>query len=260
MIPKIIHYCWLGNDMPKENREMIKKWKQILPDYQFICWNESNYDFTKNEYMKEAYNKKVWGFIPDYARLDIIYNHGGIYLDTDVEVLKSFDPLLDSKAFFGFESKESVNLGQGFGTEAGCNIIKKMMNYYDTVHFINEDGSINTTPSPVYQSEVLRTNGFYMNNTIQNIDGVKVYPVEYFCPLDYDTGVLKLTDKTYSIHHFFGSWLPDSYRKRHKMKQYLYKKYGRVIGKAIFRIYDYPTHLKQRILHAYKKYLKGKLR
>ena len=109
MIPKIIHYCWFGGaELPEKDRKCIESWKKFCPDYQIIEWNENNYDVTKNTYMYQAYQAKKWGFVPDYARLDIIYQHGGIYLDTDVELVKNLDSLLENDAFMGFVSPLTV--------------------------------------------------------------------------------------------------------------------------------------------------------
>ena len=128
MIPKIIHYCWFGNGpIPEKDKKCINSWKKYCSDYKIIQWNEKNYDITKNKYMNQAYQQKKWGFVPDYARLDIIYTYGGIYLDTDVEIIKSFDSLLSNRGFAGFERPDYVNLGLGFGAEAENIIIKKML-------------------------------------------------------------------------------------------------------------------------------------
>lgn len=129
MIPKIIHYCWVGNcQKPKSVLYCIESWRKFCPDYRIIEWNESNYDFSKNKYMWQAYEAKKWGFVPDYARLDIVYQYGGIYLDTDVELVKNIDELLSHKAFMGFEDTGDgeffVNCGHGFGAEPGNEITK----------------------------------------------------------------------------------------------------------------------------------------
>ena len=135
MIPKIIHYCWFGgNEIPENDKKCIESWKKYCPDYKIIRWDESNYDYKKNSYMREAYEAKKWGFVPDYARLDIIYNYGGIYLDTDVELLKSLDEILDCEGFFGFESENLVNLGLGFGAVKGNEIIRDMMLQLSLIH------------------------------------------------------------------------------------------------------------------------------
>ena len=171
MIPKIIHYCWVGNaPKPKSVLYCIESWKKFCPDYEIREWNESNYDFTKNKYMKQAYEAKKWGFVPDYARLDIIYEYGGIYLDTDVEIIRSFDELLDQEAFMGFEETGEktyyVNCGQGFGAVPHHEIIKKARDLYEHISFYKEDGTLNMLASPHYTTKILEQ-GKYMNRIEQ---------------------------------------------------------------------------------------------
>ena len=128
MIPKKIHYCWIGgNPLPELAIKCIESWKKYCPDYEIIEWNEKNYDFRKNQFMREAYDEKKWGFVPDYARLDIIYEHGGIYLDTDVEIIKPLDSLLKEQGFAGMEQPGIVALGLGFGAEPKLPLIKELM-------------------------------------------------------------------------------------------------------------------------------------
>lgn len=211
MIPKKIHYCWLGRKpLPPLAEKCLKSWKKYCPDYEIILWSEDNYDFTKHPYMKQAFEAKKWGFVPDYARLDIIYQHGGIYLDTDVEIIKSLDSLLDNKIYMGFESLEHVNLGLGFGAEAGHPLLKKMLDDYDNYSFVNEDGSLNLTASPVIQTKLLSTLGLCNDSgKIQMLpEYVKVFPAEFFAPKNYITNKTSITPNTYSIHHYDGSWLP----------------------------------------------------
>ena len=214
MIPKKIHYCWIGgNPLPKSAEKCIASWKKYCPDYEIIEWNETNYDFTKNQYMKEALDAKKWGFVPDYARLDIVYNHGGIYLDTDVEIVKSFDPLLESNGFAGFEDQKHVNFGQGFGAEAGNEVIKALLDSYDDLHFLNEDGSLNMIASPALNTDALIKIGLEANGKEQKIlNCFEVFPIDYFCPKSLDDGVIRVTDNTYSIHHFDASWLSEEKR------------------------------------------------
>ena len=159
-IPKIIHYCWFGGaPIPEKDKACIESWRKFCPDYEIIEWNESNYDITKNRYMKEAYDVKKWGFVPDYARLDIIYTQGGIYLDTDVEIIRNMDPLLEDEAFMGFEDGKFVALGLGFGAAKGNPHIKAMRDVYEGVSFIKPDGSFNTLPSPHYTTDYLLGEG-----------------------------------------------------------------------------------------------------
>lgn len=207
MIPKKIHYCWLGgNPLPESAKKCIKSWKKYCPDYEIIEWNELNYDFTKNPYMKEAFEAKKWGFVPDYARLDIIYQYGGIYLDVDVELVRSYDDLLSNKGFAGFEDKQFVNLGQGFGAEAGNFTIKKLMDSYETLSFLNPDGSLNMTASPELNTEVFVLEGLKLDGSMQEIDGFRFLPQDYLCPKSFNDGIVRKTKNTYSIHHYDASW------------------------------------------------------
>ena len=214
MIPKKIHYCWLGGKpLPPLAEKCIASWKKHCPDYEIIQWNESNYDFKKQTYMREAFEEKKWGFVPDYARLDIIWQHGGIYLDTDVEIIKSFDPLLLHKCFFGLESDMIVALGLGFGAEAGHPILKEMMDDYENYHFKNSDGSLNLLPSPQIQTPVFQKHGLQSNhNQIQTLDqGIHIYPPNYFAPKN-EAGLPQTLPESYSVHHYMGSWRPMSIR------------------------------------------------
>lgn len=207
MIEKKIHYCWVGGGaLPDLAVKCIDSWKEFCPDYEIFEWNESNYDFTKNKYMKEAYEAKKWGFVPDYARLDIIYELGGIYLDTDVEIIKSFDDLLSHSAFMGMERPGYVALGLGFGAEPGNELIRELRDYYDNISFINKNGSLNTIASPRLQTEVLKRHGYNGKNVVQKIEKAIIFPSEYFCPISLYTGKTEITKNTYSIHHFMGSW------------------------------------------------------
>ena len=220
MIPKIIHYCWFGNgEIPEKDKKCIESWKKFCPDYEIKLWNESNYDIKKNKYMYQAYQSKKWGFVPDYARLDIIYNHGGIYLDTDVEIIKNIDFLLDNKGFAGYEHPDIVALGLGFGAEKGNSIIKKMMDVYDDVEFINEDGSFNLLPSPSYSTKTFVDEGFKLDGNLTIKDGFCVYPMEYFCPRDYRSGKCNITDKTCSIHWFNASWQTPHQKRMLKVRR-----------------------------------------
>lgn len=219
MIPKKIHYCWLGGkELPESAKKCIKSWQKYCPDYEIVEWNESNYDFTKNEYMRQALEAKKWGFVPDYARLDIIYTYGGIYLDVDVEIVRSFDPLLSLSGFAGFESGTDVNLGQGFGAQAGDSVIKALLDSYESLTFKKPDGSLDLTASPALNSDTLESLGLKRNGEMQEIDGFKIFPMEYFCPKSLLDGVLRKTENTYSIHHFDGSWLSEAGQKQKELR------------------------------------------
>lgn len=211
-IPKVIHYCWFGkNPMPEKNKLWMKSWKEKCPDYEIIEWNESNYDVYKNKYMAQAYESGKWGFVPDYARLDIIYNNGGIYLDTDVELIKNYDDLLYQDAFAGFETSKYVALGLGFGSVKNNGIIKKMRDFYENITFFNDDGSMNLTPSPRYQTEILESLGLRLDGEYQNVSGMSIYPAKMFNGINMRTGEVSTTEYTKSIHHYDASWQTADY-------------------------------------------------
>ena len=217
MIPKIIHFCWLGSKpLTPLAEKCIASWKRHCPDYTIMMWNESNYDFTKHPYMKQALDAKKWGFVPDYARLDIVYSHGGIYLDTDVEMLKSPDPLLNNKFYAGFESSGIINLGQGFGAVAGHSLLKKLMTDYDNYSFFNLDGSLNLLPSPQIQTKFLKEYYHLSDDTseIQYFEDATIYPKQYFCPEILPRGIWNVTSNTFSIHHYAASWCSSAAKLR----------------------------------------------
>jgi len=200
--------------LPKLAKKCIASWSKFCPSYEIIRWDENNYDIAKNLYMKQAYEAKKWGFVPDYARLDIIYNHGGIYLDTDVEIVKPFDDLLQDEMFCGFETSSNVAFGLGFGAVKGHHILKNMMEQYEKLNFINQDGSLNLIASPAYQTDVLKKYKLELNNKYQNINGIAVYPNEYFCPKSFETDELVITNNTHSIHHYISSWMPSKEKRK----------------------------------------------
>ena len=227
MIPKKIHYCWFGgNPIPEKDKKCIESWKKYCPDYEIIEWNESNYDLNKNQYMAEAYKERKWGFVPDYARFDIIYNHGGFYLDTDVELIASLDILRDNKGYMGFEGGTWINGGIGFGGEAGNETIKGLIDMYDHLSFYQEDGNLNLKPSPYYITEYLVKKGLSRDNREQDVGDLHIYPTDYFAAKDYDTGKVHKTMNTISIHQYNASWKTP--------KQKLVYKIKRVIGEKNF--------------------------
>lgn len=208
IIPKIIHYCWFGgNPIPERYKIWMDSWHKFCPDYEIIQWNETNYDITQNSYMFQAYKNEKWGFVPDYARLDIIYNYGGIYLDTDVELIKNIDDLLYQKGFIGFQNSKRVNLGSGFGSIKGLPIMKKMMDLYDRMEFVKEDGNFNLVASPKWQTQILKEYGLEANGEYQIIDDLTVYPEKVLNGKNMYTRKTILKPYTMAIHHFDGSWL-----------------------------------------------------
>lgn len=217
IIPKVIHYCWFGRNLiPDKYKKWMESWHKYCPDYEIKEWNEDNYDITGNAYMYEAYQSQKWGFVPDYARLDIIYQHGGIYLDTDVELVQNLDDMLYQKGFAGFERENSVALGLGFGAVKGLPIIGQMRDAYNALHFLNQDGTINLKASPSYQTELLLERGLKLNGEYQIVDDLVIYPEKMFsgkCPY---TRRVRLTPYTKSIHQYEASWTDDAWRRRNE--------------------------------------------
>jgi mannosyltransferase OCH1-like enzyme len=231
MIPRLIHYIWIGgNPLPKLALDCIQSWNEKCPDYKIKLWNEENLNIEECLFTKQAYENKKYGFVTDYLRLKIIFENGGIYLDTDVEVLKSLDELLSLNAFFGFENDEHINTGAGFGAVKGCNILKDMMEQYEKTPFIKADGSFDMTACPQRDTVVLRKIGLKLGTTIQEIDGIQFFPSEYFSPINYTTGIRKVTDKTFSIHHFMASWKDEKEVKQNKTRHILVKVFGEKVG------------------------------
>lgn len=225
MIPKRIHYCWFGhNPLPDEYRSYMESWKKYCPDYPIVEWNETNFDVTENTYCREAYEAGKWAFVSDYARLKVIYEQGGIYLDTDVELLKPLDPLLEN-GWIGFQNPEQVNTGLGFSSEAHNRCIGEMLAVYEEIHFRKKDGSLNITPCPVMNTAALRRCGLKTGRKncmrIQRLDGISVYPNAFFNPLNPDTGKCKITDETYMIHHYSGSWNTERQKKVRRIKKFI---------------------------------------
>ena len=208
MIPKIIHYCWFGRKPLSEiSKKCIQSWKKCCPEYTIIEWNEDNFDIDCTQFTREAYEKKKWAFVSDYARLKIIYDNGGIYLDTDVELIRNIDEFLDVKCFLGEETTGYVNTGLGFGAEKGNLIIGEMLNEYKNKKFIQDDGTCDEIPCPIKNTEPLKKYGYkYNDKNVFICNQCTVYPPEYFAPLDYITGRIMITDRTYSIHHYSASW------------------------------------------------------
>ena len=234
-IPKIIHYCWVGGSpKPQSVLYCIESWKRCCPDYEIREWNETNYDFTKNAYMRQAYEAKKWGFVPDYARLDIVYEHGGIYLDTDVEMVRSFDHLLENESFFGFEDtgdgENYVNCGHGFGAVPRHPAIRKARDLYTHLSFVNSDGTLNLLASPYYTTRALRQMGLVQENRDQHFSGVQVYASDVLCPKNFRTGKLRRTERTVSIHHFTASWVDEKIKAEMAHQQKIKNRFGNKMG------------------------------
>ena len=239
MIPKIIHYCWFGrNPLPPLAVKCIESWKKYLPDYEIKEWNEDNFDVNIIPYTAEAYQQGKYAFVSDYARFWILYRYGGIYFDTDVEVIRPLDDILVRGGFMGFETdyKErpksheiatnpclglSVAPGLGLSVAPGLGLIKKMMDYYDGKHFVNEQNMRNQITIVHIATQVLMENGLKPVSGIQEIEGVYIYPSEYFCPINVTTGKLHITENTRCIHHYAASWVNSSFSLKYCLKRLL---------------------------------------
>lgn len=213
MIPKIIHYCWLSSDpYPESIQKCIDSWKRYLPDYKLMLWNFDRFPQGKSKWVDQAFDTHNYAFAADYIRLYALYNYGGIYLDSDVEVVKPFDDLLKLPYFIGQENTPSGIEAATLGFEKGNLLVKDLMDYYQDRTFINENGSFEKEPLPYIIRKCIEAN--YTYNTIQNIDDfihddgiVNVLPVDWFSPKHWRTKETKVTTNTHSIHHFAGSWL-----------------------------------------------------
>lgn len=221
MIPKKIHYCWFGgNPLPESVLKNIESWSRYLPNYEIVEWNEDNFDINQNQYVKEAYENRKFAFVTDFVRLFALYTEGGVYMDTDVEVLKSYDPFLHHHAFSGFETDGYVPTGM-MAAEKGSIWAKELLDGYKVRHFVMPDGSLDFTTNTTVITQYMVGKGLVQNNKYQDFPGLcTMYPSVYFCPKDHRTGKIHLTDETVCIHHFAGSWENHSLisRLRHSLK------------------------------------------
>ena len=228
-IPKIIHFCWLsGEPYPELVQKCIKSWKMFLPDYEIVLWDTNRFDVNPVPWVKQACEAKKWAFAADYIRLYALYNYGGIYLDSDVEVLKPFDDLLDRPYFFGrehtpdkIENANSIEAAT-MGCEPGNEFVGKCLDFYKNKEFINRDGSLNTTTLPTILARVSA-----------NFKTLNILPMDYFSPKNTRTLALEITENTYSIHHFNGSWHSLAQQKHVALRTKLCKILGEVLGEIL---------------------------
>ena len=216
MIPRIIHYCWFGRGpMPELALRCIDSWHKFMPDYQYKLWNEDNFDIESVPYVKEAYESRKFAFVTDYVRLYALFTEGGIYMDTDVEVLKPYDDLLSLPGFTGYEGSKFMPPVTGtMASEPGNAWVKEQLEAYDSLHFIKSDGTLDTTTNTVRISEIMKKGGFVQNGKKQVYKDMHIFPVEYFCPRQ-TTGEYLLTENTYCDHHFMGSWSGGKRKRSH---------------------------------------------
>ena len=235
-IPKIIHYCWFGGKpLPELAVKCIASWKKYLPEYEIKEWNESNFDVDIIPYTSEAYKAKKYAFVSDYARFWILYKYGGIYFDTDVEVIRPLDDIIARGPFMGCEKEikigpvqEFVAPGLGLGVYPNLGFYNEILKYYSHLSFIKKDGSYNQATVVEHVTGLFVQHGLKFVNEIQECSGIYIYPKEYFCPLDYKTGKLYITENTYTIHHYMASW--------HTKGQKMYILFKNVFGENLAQV------------------------
>lgn len=251
MIPKLIHYCWFGRgELPKSALECIESWKKYFPEYEIKQWNEDNYDVNKIPYISKAYNERAYAFVSDFARFDILYNHGGVYFDTDVEVIADFGELLECDSFMGQEAncleKVFVNPGLGMGSVPGNSLYKEIIDFYSNIDIDTPD--IFETTVCIYVTNLLKKYGYIDKAVgVQTIDNLKVFPPEYMCPLNYATEEIEITKNTKSVHWYSASWKNSCEVKNAEKRRYFMKKYGDKLGYRLSRLYEIPYRLYRRL-------------
>ena len=242
MIPKIVHYCWFGKG-PKNELALkcIESWKKFLPDYEIKEWNEDNFDVNMFPYAKEALENRKFAFVTDVVRLYALYTEGGVYMDTDVEVLKTYDPFLHHHMFSGFETDGTVPTGM-MAAEKGSIWAKELLEQYHTRSFVLPDGTLDMRTNTEMITKYMKRKGLILNNTYQDFPGLcTMYPSEFFCPKDHGTGVIHLTNNSVCIHHFAGSWFNHTFwfDLKHglklKMVKILGEKNAKILADLIMR-------------------------
>lgn len=204
-IPKIIHYCWFGKgELSSLTKKCLESWKTYCPNYEIKEWNEQNFDISLNQFVREAYECKKYAFVSDYVRAYALYHEGGIYLDTDLELLKPLDEFLNQDAFSCFENPYFIQTAL-LGVRKGFPIIKELLDYYEDRPFI-QNGMLDQTTNVSILSDICERHGLVRNGQAQSVDGFMIYPQDYFCPLYFDSDQTCFTDNTHAIHHFSKSW------------------------------------------------------
>lgn len=232
MIPKIIHYCWFGNNpLPEMAQKCINSWRKFLPEYKIKQWDESNFNVNLIPYIAEAYNEKRYAFVSDYARFWILYNYGGLYFDTDVELIRPIDDILFQGAFMGAQGfcrgylcgekvpylNLTVNPGLGLAVEAKHPVYKDILNLYEKLEFKTDNGRLNLKTIVYYTTIVLNKHGLKKEKRdIQCVNGIYIYPEDYFNPISIITERMHITKNTRAIHWFMASWRKLTFRERIK--------------------------------------------
>lgn len=258
-IPKVIHYCWFGpKPLPKIFNKCYESWKKFCPDYEIKFWNENNFNIYDNKYLQIAYEKKQFSKFSNLARLLIVFRNGGIYLDTDVELVNTLDTIIHNEGFLGFESSSAVNTGLGFGFKKGNVILQKLINNYIT-YGENFNDKLGFKVCHEMDTPILNELGLVNNGKTQIISGVKILSSEYLCPKsiwDYES---KISSKTLSIHHFEISYSPysDKLKKIQKIRRFMSKILGKKVEQKVFSVYLIILYLKN---HGLKRTIRKVLR
>lgn len=232
MIPKKIHYCWFGRgQMPPLAQKCIESWKEYLPEYEIKEWNEDNFDLELYPYVKEAYENRKFAFVTDVVRLYALFNEGGIYMDTDVEVLKPLDSLLKYKGVSGFETELTIATGL-MASEKGHPLVKEWLDDYDNKHFLRSNGTMDLTTNVTRITNICKKYGFEGNNEKQTLNDFTFLPKDYLCPKSYSTGKIEKTSNTLTIHHFAGSWKSKSSIRKERFLKFV----GKDITKLLVKI------------------------
>ena len=236
-IPKVIHYCWFGKGkMPPLSEKCIKSWEKYCPDYEIVCHSEDNFDISENRYAREAYDAKKWAFVSDYVRLKVIYDEGGIYVDTDVELIKPIDGLIKDTGCMGFDDNGIISTGLGFAAEKGNELVGALLSDYDNISFLLPDGKFDITPCPDRNTKKMVSLGFNPEIKDQVFMGIHMLPEDYLCPVKYYTGKKVITKNTYSIHHFSASWTSATAKRTLFLKRLVgLKMYDKLYGKFLHK-------------------------
>ena len=233
MIPKIIHYCWFGRgEKPALAKKCIASWRKFFPDYEIKEWNEGNFDVNIIPYTAEAYACKKYAFVSDYARFWVLYKYGGLYFDTDVEVIRPMDDIVARGPFMGIETPATfgnlpnVAPGLGLGVNPGLGLYDEILDYYKNLHFLADDGKMSEVTVVTHVTTVLKNAGLQATNEAQCVNGVWIYPVDYFNPFNDLTGKLNKTANTRTIHWYSKTWMSKSQTLRNRLTRMLHRLFG----------------------------------
>ena len=237
MIDRVIHYCWFGGDLPSEKKERIGRWREACPGYEIVAWTDDTYRFDGCEYVDQARKNRKWAFASDYVRVDVLNRFGGIYLDTDIEILKPFDDLLSLEAFLGFENDRQISMST-LGFRPRNWFLQKMIDYYHATRFELPSGYLDLTPCVQPATTMLLDAGLRKDdaNKVSDVRDIRVFPKEYFVGKDYSTEKVYANSNTYTLHLFEASWMNED-RKRYEARvKRLKKLLGKRLGRSVIQV------------------------